>query len=72
MAVTANENIADNTANIIGLYGVVNDTDLVSVFRHEPNHAYPQGFFTVCIDSIDVNEATLDNFMPKKGSSPHP
>jgi hypothetical protein len=70
MSITGNENIATDTANIISLYGVVSGN--VAIFKHEPNHAWPHGFFTVCIDSADINESALDSFTPQNGPSPHP
>lgn len=72
MSITGDENVAVDAANIINLYGIVSADRKAAIFRHEPDHAHPHGFFTLCIDAADVNEATLDKLMPQKGSSPHP
>ena len=72
MATTASEAVAMDTANIISLYGIVNAASDIAIFKYDPNHAWPQGYFIVCIDAPAINENILNSFMPPKGIAPRP
>lgn len=70
IAIINEESIAARVANTICLYGLVSSDKKISVFEHQPDVAHPNGFFTVCVDPVDVNLPVLDSLLRPNDRSP--
>lgn len=57
------ESIATRVANTICLYGLVSSDKKIVIFEHQPDVAHPNGFFTVCVNPVDVNLPVLDSLL---------